>query len=167
MFNEHDFRTVSTGSVARAAGVSEGLVFHYFGNKLGLLEACVAERATAVVVEAIGAPPLDFDSLLARVFAWVGTDPLIARLSAADDERVMGAVRRGWQRAVVPPLADALAVEQAAGRCRAGDVFVMARLQFAVVGEAMLMCFTGDGVWVETVDRAVAETARILRAMVA
>ncbi len=38
-FTYRGFREVSTASIAAAAGVSEGTVFHHFGSKHGLLEA--------------------------------------------------------------------------------------------------------------------------------
>ncbi|MEQ9263002.1 MAG: helix-turn-helix domain-containing protein [Owenweeksia sp.] len=39
LFAEKGYTAVSTNKVARAAGVSEGLIFRHFANKEGLLEA--------------------------------------------------------------------------------------------------------------------------------
>lgn len=43
LFSERGYAAVSTSEVARAAGVAEGSVFHYFGSKQELLRA-VGER---------------------------------------------------------------------------------------------------------------------------
>jgi TetR/AcrR family transcriptional regulator, regulator of cefoperazone and chloramphenicol sensitivity len=42
LFGEHGYRGTSIRDVARAAGVSPGLVQHHFGSKAGLREACDA-----------------------------------------------------------------------------------------------------------------------------
>lgn len=161
------FEAASTGVIASAADVSEGIIYHYFGTKHGLLEACVLDQASVLVDREMSTPVLDFDALLGAVFSWVQADPMTERLAAGGDERVMGALRRGWQQAVVPPLAEALAIEQAGGRCRAGDVAVLARLQFAVVGEAMAMHFGRDPMWADDLQAVVSETAQVLRSIVA
>lgn len=44
LFAEHGFTATSTRKVAQAAGVSEGLIFHHFGSKIGLLVGA-AQRA--------------------------------------------------------------------------------------------------------------------------
>ena len=43
LFAEHGFAGTPTAAVARRAGVSEGIVFHHFGSKAGLLEAVAAD----------------------------------------------------------------------------------------------------------------------------
>ena len=47
MFAAHGFSATSTRKIAKQAGVSEGLIFHHFGSKLGLL-AGAAERGGTV-----------------------------------------------------------------------------------------------------------------------
>jgi AcrR family transcriptional regulator len=39
LFSKEGFKATSTSKVAKAAGVSEGLIFRHFGNKDGLLKA--------------------------------------------------------------------------------------------------------------------------------
>lgn len=166
-FASAGFDAASTGAIAAAASVSEGIIYHYFKNKHGLLEACVLDAATDVVDRAMGGSTLDFDRMLTEVFSWVASDSLTRRIAAGGDERVMGAFRRGWQQAVVPALTAALVAEQAVGRCRSGDPAVLARLQFAVVGEAMGMHFGPHPMWLDDLATVVAETARVLRAIIA
>lgn len=38
VFSEHGYQKASTDDMVREAGISKGLLFHYFGNKLGLYE---------------------------------------------------------------------------------------------------------------------------------
>jgi AcrR family transcriptional regulator len=51
LFAEHGFTATSTRKVALAAGVSEGLIFHHFGTKMGLLVG--AARRAQVLSEHI------------------------------------------------------------------------------------------------------------------
>lgn len=43
LFAQEGFHATSTSKVAKAAGVSEGLIFRHFGNKEGLLQAILKE----------------------------------------------------------------------------------------------------------------------------
>lgn len=43
LFAQEGYNATSTSKVAKAAGVSEGLIFRHFGNKEGLLQAILAE----------------------------------------------------------------------------------------------------------------------------
>ena len=38
IFSEHGYQKASTDDIVREAGISKGLLFHYFGSKLGLYE---------------------------------------------------------------------------------------------------------------------------------
>lgn len=88
---------------------------------------------------------------------------MVRRLSEGDD-RIVGALRRGWQHAVVAAVSDALVAEQRSGRCRPGDTELYARMQFALVGEALIAHFEHPGDWAR--EHAVAETARAVRAII-
>ena len=51
LFSEKGYAATSTSKVAKAAGVSEGLIFRHFGNKEGLLQAILnlgTERANVL-----------------------------------------------------------------------------------------------------------------------
>lgn len=43
LFANHGYHGVSTNKIAKAAGVSEGLIFRHFKNKKGLLDAILAQ----------------------------------------------------------------------------------------------------------------------------
>ena len=56
LFADQGYAATSTSKVAKAAGVSEGLIFRHFGNKEGLLAAIMeycGEIATPLYAEAI------------------------------------------------------------------------------------------------------------------
>jgi AcrR family transcriptional regulator len=56
LFAKEGYHATSTSKVARAAGVSEGLIFRHFGNKEGLLEAILDEgerRLKILVVDIV------------------------------------------------------------------------------------------------------------------
>ncbi len=166
-FGRRGFEGSSTAEIATISEVSEGSVFHHFGSKHGLLEACAEADAAEFVDRELPthADGLDYERLAASIFDWVGTDRMVRQLWAEGDDRIVGSLRRGWQRAVVAGVSRALVAEQAAGRCRAGDTELFARMQFAVVGEALTAHFDAP----RELPRAdaVAETARAVRAIIA
>lgn len=56
LFAKEGYHATSTSKVAKAAGVSEGLIFRHFGNKEGLLEAILDEgerRLKILVVDIV------------------------------------------------------------------------------------------------------------------
>lgn len=162
-FADDGFLTVSTGAIATAAGVAEGTVFHHFGSKHGLLEAVTVEEVGAFVDRLLGPGPIDWESFVAATFDWVGGHPMVIRVWADGDDRVIGALRRGMQRGVVPALTAALEMGQAEGWCRRGDAGWFAQSAFAVVGEALT---AGAGAGTGT-GPAAADVARIVAAIVA
>lgn len=165
-FAEQGFAATSTSELASTAQVSEGIVFHYFGSKHGLLEACATAEATgfADIEIAQHLSGLDYPRLTEATFRWVGDNRMVRRLWAEGDDRTVGALRRGWQAGLVPAVASALVPEQAAGRCRAGQPERLARMQFAVMGEALVVHFDAPDSWPRA--DAVAETAVLLEALV-
>ena len=120
-FAGEGFEATSAAAIAADAGVSEGIVFHYFGSKHGLLEACAHEAAAAFAADELPAHQegVDYERLVAQTFAWLAQDRMIRRLWSEGDDRIVGALRRGWQAGIVPAVSTALVAEQEAGRCRA------------------------------------------------
>ena len=166
-FGRAGFDATSTSAIARAAGVSERIVFHYFGSKHGVLEACSASEASAFAAIELPshADGIDYERLVTATFDWLASNRMIRRLWAEGDDRTVGALRRGWQAGIVPAVAQALELEQSHGRCRNGDANRLARMQFAVMGEALIAHFDDPASWPRQV--AVAETASLLRSLVA
>jgi TetR/AcrR family transcriptional regulator, regulator of cefoperazone and chloramphenicol sensitivity len=104
LFADAGYRGTSIRDVARAAGVSSGLVQHHFGSKAGLREACdahVKETLREVAARKLGRDEYDGDfvsslyELSATVMRyvargltdeWPGMEPIFDQ-AAADSER--------------------------------------------------------------------------------
>lgn len=73
LFAEQAYEEISMRDIARAAGVSKPLIYHYFSSKIDLFKAAVAEKA-AELQEAIqpdeDAPPLE--QLARSLDAYIG-----------------------------------------------------------------------------------------------
>ena len=138
-FGADGFVASSTGSIARSAGVSEGMVFHHFGSKHGMLEAVVEREVGGFIDRWLGGlDPIDWVEFVEAAFTWVGGHEMVVRIWAEQDDRVIGALRRGMQRGVVPALTAAIIAGQQLGRHRDGDARWYAQSAFAVVGEALI-----------------------------
>ena len=120
LFAERRYRAVSTADIAQAAGVSWGLVAHYFGDKAGLYRAVLAsiaesgrepepvdgtleERVRAVVEHGLATIERSASSWLA----------VIGGLELEHDPAIPEIVERGRERAV--DLLTAALGEDAAG----------------------------------------------------
>ncbi len=165
-FEGAGFDATSVATIARRAGVSEGIVFHHFGSKHALLEACAAAEASAFAEAEVQTHTdgIDYERLVASTFDALAGHRMTRQLWSEGDDRIVGALRRGWQSGIVPAVADVLVREQLDGRCRPGDTTRLARMQFAVMGEALVAHFDDPDAWSR--DEAVAETAVLLRALV-
>lgn len=79
LFATQGFDATSTQQIAKAAGVAQGLVFHYFGSKEGLLSAVLSTRHSFasgmadMLTEAETSPMPLGDVLRALCTGWLGT----------------------------------------------------------------------------------------------
>jgi AcrR family transcriptional regulator len=163
---EEGYGAMTAARVAAEAGVSEGLIFHHFGSKRGLLEALAGsfgQGAFEAVLAAFpaGEPPRSSEDVLRPLFAFAAEHrPLVRALAAldrADDrDRAAAAVRDH----VVSGLTDLLVRQEDLGRVRPMDPQVVAHLLFSLVTTALSECFVrGDGsrqeVWLRELSRCV------------
>lgn len=58
IFSEHGYQKASTDDIVREAGISKGLLFHYFENKLGLYEFVYNYSTKLLVMEYSGNVPV-------------------------------------------------------------------------------------------------------------
>lgn len=58
LFSERAYAEVSIDDIAREAGVSKGLLYHYFGGKRDFYVACVQHAATQLVARTVPDPAL-------------------------------------------------------------------------------------------------------------
>jgi AcrR family transcriptional regulator len=101
LFSKHSYDDVSVDEIAQQAGISKGLLYHYFGGKRAFYIACLREASRELIATTTPppAPPnpslaLDlmgayFDFVEARADAYitlltggVGTDPEVAQIIA-------------------------------------------------------------------------------------
>jgi AcrR family transcriptional regulator len=75
LFAEHAYEEISMLDIARAAGVSKPLLYHYFPSKIDLFKAAVADKATelqSVIEPASDGTPLEqLSSSLDGYLAWI------------------------------------------------------------------------------------------------
>ena len=80
LFAAHAYEEISMRDIARAAGVSKPLLYHYFPSKIDLFKAAVAEKAEELqrVIEPTGeGPPLEqLTRTLDAYLAWIEANAL-------------------------------------------------------------------------------------------
>jgi AcrR family transcriptional regulator len=158
LFAERGYASVSTAEIARAAGIAEGSVFHYFGSKAGLLRAAAARYGTDFVSAMFdGVDPDDAADAIRRsveqAFAFVASSTPGFGLLLLSQEPGPGdaAAQRGGE-APLAQQANRLAVTQAVaaileqwqgrGALAPLDAPVVAELLFGLVEAALRACFT-------------------------
>jgi AcrR family transcriptional regulator len=151
-FAARGYTGTRTADVARAAGVSEGMVFHLFGSKRDLLAAVgdaygegMARAAFGPHREAIGLA--DIPGVVRRIFRWVADTegPLAAFLLAADPAEGATAQAANRDRMLVA-IEDVVRRGMARGEVSRRDARIAAEVLFGVVENALRDCFLrGDG----------------------
>ena len=80
LFAEHAYEEISMRDIARAAGVSKPLLYHYFPSKIDLFKAAVAEKAAELqrVIEPTGegTPFEQLSRTLDAYLAWIEANAL-------------------------------------------------------------------------------------------
>jgi AcrR family transcriptional regulator len=75
LFAEHAFEEISMREIARRAGISKSLLYHYFPYKIELFRAAVAERAVelqqAIEPSGEGTPLEQLHGSLAAYLLWI------------------------------------------------------------------------------------------------
>jgi len=152
LFSEGGFAATSTAAVARHAGVSEGIVFHHFGSKAGLLEAVAADygRGLAEAMFEAAPPPGGAPSaraMLKCAFGYVRKHGALARLlGLSADPSETSAARHASRAEIVAALARGFEAWSASKLLRPMDAQIVAELLFALVEAALVECFVrGDG----------------------
>jgi len=152
LFAERGFAATSTAAVASHAGVSEGLVFHHFGSKAGLLEAVAADYGRGLAQAMFEAAPLpgttpSATAMLQRAFSYVRKHGALARLLGLSAEpSESSAARRASRAEIVGALARGFEAWSKSGVLRPLDAEIVAELLFALVEAALMECFVrGDG----------------------
>lgn len=152
LFVQRGFGATTTADIARAAEVSEGIVFHHFGSKEELLVAVADEYGRGLVAamfagggEADGAP--DPESMLRAAFAYVRERGALSRLLMLVPASLgKDSAHHATRERIVDALAQAFERWQGLGLIRPVDARIVAELMHALVERALVECFVrGDG----------------------
>ncbi len=78
LFAEHAYEEISMQQIAKSAGVSKPLLYHYFPSKIDLFKAAVADKAgelqRLLEPSGEGEPIEQLRSILAAYLAWIETN---------------------------------------------------------------------------------------------
>lgn len=170
LFSGRGYAAVSTGDIARAAGVAEGNVFHYFGSKQGLLRA-VGERYGAAFAAAMfaGVEPVPSEAtirqVVSRAFTFVaGSWPGFGLFLLSDDPSSAPLAQKANREVVTRAVEDVLETWTAAGLLAHVDAPVVAHLLFGLVEASLRACFSREG-QVDTTRFEAATVAAISRVL--
>jgi AcrR family transcriptional regulator len=152
LFTERGYAATTTADVAEQAGVSQGILFHHFGSKEGLLAAVAGDYGRGLA-EAMfpESEPLDgalpsVEATLRRSFAFVREQGALSRLLVLSaDPATHQTVHEASRVEIVAAIARALGEASAAGLTRPLDPRIAAELLFALVGAALTECFVRHG----------------------
>lgn len=142
LFRDKGYLATSTSAIARRARVSEGLVFHYFRSKEGLLADVARDHATrfsaamfAGVAEDAGP---DMAAIIRNIFGFVGhAGPLISLMAATGGASAWPVHREIVLRAMTKRFQH----WQSDGLIREMDCEIGAELVFGLVAAAITYCF--------------------------
>jgi len=120
LFSSNPYESVSIDEIAQQAGISRGLLYHYFGNKRGFYVACLEQAAgeLAEYVRPSADQPTDLSSVgsaLERYLDWVDerADAYLALMHGG-----MGRDRQAWdiiertRSAIIHGILDRLGVDR-------------------------------------------------------
>ncbi len=138
LFAERGFEDTSTQQIAKAAGVSEGILFHHFGSKRGLLARIEEDFVAAGVRAAMPATsaPLSEEMVVRGAFDFADAHPALYRLLEQMSRELGGSSGASRSAVIVAAIEKNLQAGMAKGIVREGDVRIMAQLQFALVDAA-------------------------------
>ncbi|MCP5178486.1 MAG: TetR/AcrR family transcriptional regulator [Pseudomonadales bacterium] len=165
LFAAHGFDGTSTQQIAREAGVSEGILFHHFGSKKGLLEAVAEDFVRTSSAEAMpeALAQLTEEAIVRRTFDFADANPALYELLERHAHELGEGQRLRQQNIVVSAIRRNLDVGMGMGRVRKGDAAILAELQFALVSAAY-RAWRRDG-QPERREAIILETVRCMRAM--
>jgi len=162
LFLKRGYAATTTAQIARAAKVSEGLLFHHFASKELLLREVASAHADGFVATmtdaATGGDAPDVSRILRAIFAYVRTRRPVVALMAREGATLGAELHRGR---VVAALAAQLARWRDAGHIRDLDPQIAAEILYGAVGVALERCFVdarprhGERAWLRQTVRIV------------
>ncbi|MCB9612079.1 MAG: TetR/AcrR family transcriptional regulator [Sandaracinus sp.] len=139
--------SVPTSRIAKEAGVSEGLVFHHYGNKRGLLAAVAAHMghgvASAMFEGLLPGQRPDVRRMIRACFDYVGRNgKLHDMLAMSNDPGDWNAAMMATRGVIVAALTQAFTQWKAAGYIETDHPDIAATLIFGLVDAALMDCFS-------------------------
>ncbi|MFN2426600.1 MAG: TetR/AcrR family transcriptional regulator [Candidatus Binatia bacterium] len=171
LFSERGYAAVSTADVARAAGVAEGSVFHYFGTKQELLRA-VGERYGTEFAGAMffGIEPVasrvTIEHVVTQAFEFVARNwPGFGLFLLSDGPSAAPLAQKANREVVTRAVEAALETWAREGAMPRADAPVVAELLFGLVEAALRACFAqgGSAARERYETETVAAVSRVLR----
>lgn len=93
LFGKQGFEQTSINQVARAAGLTEGAIYHHYGNKINLFNAVVEHREMLLTQDLAASDSIkDFGALMSMwdVFLQACKDPHFVQILLVDAPHVLG-----------------------------------------------------------------------------
>ncbi len=138
LFAKQGFHATSTQQIARAANVSEGIVFHHFGSKRGLFDRIADDFVRAGAEAAIPSEhaSLTEEAVVRAAFDFADAHPGLYRMLLRVGAELGEPERAGRSDVIVDGIRRKLQAGMSQGSVRRGDPRIMAELQFALVDAA-------------------------------
>ncbi len=167
LFAEQGYDETSTVQIAAEAGVSEGILFHHFGSKRGLLAQLAERYAREAAAATMPDNPDEMteETIVRAAFDYAEREPRLYQLFLDEGAKLNEYGIAGNDDIVISVIQENLERGMAEGMVRKGDARVMAELQFTVVdGAYRAWRKTGDPARKEAyIDEAI----RCMKAMLA
>jgi len=167
LFAEQGYDDTSTAQIAARAGVSEGILFHHFGSKRGLLAELAEQHAKDAVRATMPEDPtMATEEFVVRsAFDFADRNPGLHQVFEEAGQKLDDFDITRQRDIVIGVIEDNLKQGMTEGLVRQGDARIMAELHFAVVDGAYQA-------WRKTGDRTrreayIAEAIRAMKAMLA
>jgi len=151
LFAHNGFKKTTTAEIAREAGVSEGIVFHHFRNKRGVLTEVAAEHGRGVaraMFEGLmpGEEP-DVHRMLLGVFRHAEANSGVSSLlRAVEDPADHNSAQAAVRQVIIGALAAAFETWAQQGYINTERPKLAASLLFGMVEYALFECFAdGEG----------------------
>ncbi len=171
LFGMRGYANVTTATIAEAAGVSEGIIFHYYRSKPALLREVAVRYGRGFADAMFGdigpsdAVP-DPDAVIRRAFAYVRfSNPAFGVLLLADGAGDASAAKQANRDEVVERLSALFSAWKSRGEIVADTPRMLAELCFGLVEAGLRECYARGVPRGDAEEKYIAEVARCVRAM--
>ena len=170
LFGVRGYGDVTTAMIAEAAGVSEGIIFHYYRSKPALLREVAACYGRGFSNAMFGAEPTTAmpapETVIRRAFAYVRfSDPLFGAFLLSDGPGDSAFAKQANRDEVVERLTTLFTAWKTRGDITTAEPRLLAELCFGLVEAGLRQCYARGLPTAGVEERYIAEVARCVRAM--